>query len=179
MLTKPKEWRIDSERSTLRFSLRHIIVSEIRGSFGRWGGTITHDEVDPTKSIVNVWVDLNSVDTGDQERDRHVCSSEFFDIERFPLATFTSTNVRLDDRSPVVQGALDLHGVTAQVDLEIVEREHTTDPSGIERTTYSISGRLDRREFGLRWNQDLDLGGIVVGDDIRIQAHIESVRSTH
>ncbi len=176
MQTKRDDWRVDSERSSLRFFLRHIVISEIRGSFARWGGTVTLDEIDQTKSSIRVWVDLASVDTGDPERDQHVCSSEFFDVARFPRATFESTEIRLDGPNPVVRGRLDLHGAKVDMDLEIVSRQRTTDTSGIERTIYEIGGRLDRREFGLRWNQDLDLGGIVVGDEIRIVAHVESVR---
>jgi polyisoprenoid-binding protein YceI len=174
-----EDWRIDPERSSLRFSLSHIVISEIRGSFARWGGTIDLDAIDQTKSNVRVWVDLDSIDTGDRERDQHVCSSEFFDVARFPRATFVSTGIRLDGTNPVLRGRLDLHGAQVDVDLEIVSRLRKTDPSGAERSIYELAGHLDRREFGLRWNQDLDLGGIVVGDKIRIAAHVEALRITH
>jgi polyisoprenoid-binding protein YceI len=179
MRTKRDDWRVDPEHSSLRFSLRHIVISEIGGSFGRWGGTVDLDEIDPTKSSVRVWVDLASIDTGNPERDQHVCSSEFFDVASFPRATFESTEIRLDGPTPVVRGRLDLHGVQVALDLEVVDRRRTTDASGLDRVIYEVTGRMDRRDFGLRWNQDLDLGGIVVGDEIRIVAHVESVRVTH
>ena len=157
-------WRIDPERSTLRFSLRHIVVREIKGEFKRWGGSITIDEVDPTKSRLRVWVDLASIDTAEPERDAQVRSAEFFDVARFPRASFASTEIRLpDDGNPIVRGRLRLHGAEGEVALEITQRDERQDAEGHERAIYSVKGRLDRRDFGLRWNQDLDVGGVVVG----------------
>jgi polyisoprenoid-binding protein YceI/hemerythrin superfamily protein len=176
-LTLDQDWRIDPERSTLHFSLRHIVVREIKGEFKRWGGTISIDEVDPTKSRLRVWVDLASVDTAEPERDAQVRSAEFFDIARFPRATFASTEIRLPDSgNPVVRGRLQLHGTEGEVALEITRRDERTDDQGGARAIYSVTGRFDRRDFGLRWNQDLDVGGVVVGDQVQIEAHVEAVR---
>jgi polyisoprenoid-binding protein YceI len=177
--TKRDGWRVDLEHSSLRFSLRHIVIREISGGFERWGGTINLDEIDPTKCSVRIWVDLASLDTGNRERDQHASSSEFFDVESFPQAIFESTEIRLDGPNPVVRGRLDLHGVQGALDLEVVARRRTTDAPGLDRIVYEVTGQLDRREFGLRWNQDLELGELLAGDEIRIVAHLESVRSTH
>jgi polyisoprenoid-binding protein YceI len=172
-----RDWHIDGERSTLRFSLRHIVVQEIKGEFRRWGGTVTADEVEPTRSSARVWVDLASVDTANAERDAQVRSVEFFDVARFPRATFATTEIRLpDDGNPVVRGRLRLHGAEREVALEIRRREERTDADGNERAVYTLEGRFDRRDFGLRWNQDLDVGGVVVGDQVQIEAHVEAVR---
>ncbi len=172
-----QDWRIDPERSTLRFSLRHIVVHEIKGEFKRWGGTITVDELDPTRSRLRVWVDLASIDTADLERDAQVRSAEFFDVARFPRATFGSTEIRLPDSgNPVVRGRLQLHGTEGDVALEITQRNERKDDDGSERAIYSVKGRFDRRDFGLRWNQDLDVGGVVVGDQVQLEAHVEAVR---
>jgi polyisoprenoid-binding protein YceI len=172
-----QDWRIDRERSRLRFSLRHVVVQEIKGECSRWGGTVTLDEVDPTKSRVRVWVDLASVGTGHPERDAQVRSPEFLDVGRFPYATFASTDIRLPDgKNPVVRGHLCLHGAEREVGLEIIQRDERTDRDGNERAIYSVRGRFDRRDFGLRWNQDLDIGGVVVGDQVQIEAHVEAVR---
>ncbi|HVV48230.1 MAG TPA: YceI family protein [Polyangia bacterium] len=171
------DWRIDGERSALSFWLRHVVVHEIKGTFTRWGGTITLDEVDPTRSRVRVWVDLASIDTADPARDAQVRSAEFFDVARFPRAVFASTEIRLPDAgNPVVRGRLRLHGAERDVDLEIFQRDEHLDREGNERAVYSVKGRLDRRDFGLRWNQDLDVGGVVVGDQVQIEAHVEVVR---
>jgi len=175
----PREaWRIDPERSTLRFSLRHIVVQELKGEFTRWGGTISLDEVSPTSSSIRVWVDLESVNTGEPARDAQVRSPEFFDVARFAHAVFTSTEIRLPDRSnPIVRGRLELHGIKGEVDLEIVRREEQTSADGTVRAVYTVKGHVDRRQFGLRWNQDLDVGGLVVGDQVQIEAHVEAIRS--
>ena len=173
-----EEWTIDPDRSTLRFSLRHIVVHEIKGEFTRWGGTLSVDEANPTASTIRVWVDLESVNTGDPARDAQVRSSEFFDVGRFPRAVFTNTEIRLPDRSsPVVRGRLQLHGTEGDVDLEIVRREEQTTAEGTVRALYSVKGHIDRRLFGLRWNQDLDVGGVVVGDQVQIEAHVEAIRN--
>jgi polyisoprenoid-binding protein YceI len=136
------------------------------------------DEVNPTSSSIRVWVDLESVNTGEPARDAQVRSPEFFDVAKFPRAIFASTEIRLPDRSnPVVRGRLQLHGTEGIVDLEIVRREERTGADGTARAVYSVKGRFDRRAFGLRWNQDLDVGGVVVGDQVQIEAHVEAIRS--
>jgi len=170
-------WQIDLERSTLRFSLRHIVVHQIRGHFGKWGGTLTMSGDDLATSSARVWVDLDSVNTDDRERDAQIRSTEFFDVGRFPQARFTSTEVRLPERAnPVVKGRLDLHGVTDDVQVDIRRHNRWTDDKGTERVSYEAVARVDRRKFGLRWNQDLDVGGIVVGDEIEILAQLQAVR---
>jgi polyisoprenoid-binding protein YceI len=169
-------WRIDPTRSKLGFSLRHIVVHHIRGSFGGWGGIISLEPGAPAHARVDVWIDLASVDTGDPQRDDHVRSAEFFDVGRHPRAVFVSRSVGIADSVPVVMGLLSLHGVVAAVPVEITANEARIDPSGGERRVYAIRARLDRRQFGLRWNQDLDVGGVVVGDTIDIDAHVETVR---
>ncbi|HTB58618.1 MAG TPA: YceI family protein [Polyangia bacterium] len=168
-------WQIDLDRSTLHFSLRHIVIHEIRGRFGRWGGTVTLDGEHLASSSVHLWIDLASVDTGDLERDAQIRSPEFFDTGRFPRATFASRQVNLPVRgNPIVKGRLDLHGVTGAVSVEITRHNRWTDDTGGERISYQAKARIDRQKFGLHWNQDLDLGGGVVGDEIEILAQVEA-----
>ena len=177
-MTAPAKWTIDPNRSTLRFALRHIIVHQIRGSFGRWGGTIALDEVEPTQSRVDVWVDLASVETGDPARDDHVRSPEFFDVARFPRASFTSIEIGAPRGSKAtVRGRLDLHGIGQDVELDVVDQTQSKGSDGVERRAFTIKTRFDRRRFGLRWNQDLDVGGVVVGDTIELEARVEAVRA--
>ena len=176
MLT-PEEWCIDGEHSTLRFWLRHIVVQQIHGHFRAWGGRVLADPRTPSLSTVVVWIDLASIDTGEPERDEQLRSAEFFDVARFPRARFVSTAVRAQARAnPVVVGRLDLHGIEREVEIEVSGQEDRIDDSGVERRTYSISAEIDRRAFGLRWNQDLDVGGVVVGDKVEIRGRIETVR---
>jgi polyisoprenoid-binding protein YceI len=172
-----EEWQIDLDRSTLRFSLRHLVVHEIRGQFRRWGGTITLNEESLARSSVRIWVDLASVDTGDPGRDDQIRSPEFFDVGAFPQATFSGAGVLLSQHvNPIVKGRLDLHGVEGDVAVAVTRHDRWTAYNGIERASYEANTRLDRRGFGLRWNQDLDVGGVVVGDEVEIVAQLEAVR---
>jgi polyisoprenoid-binding protein YceI len=176
-MSNVEEWKIDLDRSKLHFALRHIVIHEIRGQFGKWGGTITLQGDNLAKSTVRVWIDLASVDTNEPERDDQIRSPEFFDIGRFPQAKFSSTEVRLSEHaSPVVKGRLDLHGFTGEVEVEVTRHNRWTDDKAVERVSYEVKARFDRRKFGLRWNQDLDVGGVVVGDEIEVIAQLEAVR---
>jgi len=161
-----EQWRIDPERSSLSFVLRHLVLLEIKGHFTRWGGTVWFDRTDPAGSRVEAWIDLGSVYTGDAERDRHLRSPELLDVERFPRATFISDSVAcFDGRRALCHGRLSLHGHELPIDLEVrVERD---------APSCDVAGAIDRQRFGLHWNQDLDVGGLVVGDTVRISAHIE------
>ena len=126
----------------LAVSPRHIVIHEIRGQFRKWGGTLTMSGDDLTKSSVCVWIDLDSVDTDDSERDVQIRSAEFFDVGRFPQALFTSTEVRLPERAnPVVKGRLDLHGVTEDVEVEITRHNRWT-------TTKAPNGCRTRQGLG-------------------------------
>jgi polyisoprenoid-binding protein YceI len=169
-----EHWQIDPTRSSLRFVLRHVIVHEIRGHFAGWGGDLVLDRRDPSRSALRAWVDLGSIDTGSQERDDHVRSVEFLDVKHLPRAEFHSTSVLVcDDGQLVVTGELDLHATIHPIELRV--EPVATSRQDPRRATYSARGRLDRQLFGLHWNQDLDIGGFVVGDEIEIFADIEIV----
>jgi polyisoprenoid-binding protein YceI len=179
MQTK-EHWEIDVSRSQLRFTLRHIVVSEIEGFFGGWGGQMTLDPDHDPRIQIQAWIDVASIDTGSPERDAHVRSSEFLDAARFPRAQFTSTDVALrKDGAATVSGRLQLHGISRDVDLEVTAGGTWIDDRGAMRATYTARGRIDRQAFGLHWNQDLDIGGVVVGDKVEIEARGELVRTAH
>jgi polyisoprenoid-binding protein YceI len=170
-----ERWEIDPARSSLTFNLRHIVVQQIRGRFERWGGTLFIDRRQPWMSSVEVWVDLASITTDDPERDAHVRSSEFLDVARFPRAEFKSTNVQIPDGQVVVDGLLSIRGIVHDVEIraEVEVGEAAAASAGRERTFYTARGVIDRQAFGLHWNQDLDVGGIVVGDEVEIVAKVE------
>jgi polyisoprenoid-binding protein YceI len=172
----PERWEIDEGQSRLSFTLHHLVVKKIQGEFERWGGTLFLDRRQPSLSSVRVWVELDSVDTDSSERDAHVRSAEFFDIAQFPLAVFNSTTVTVTEGPVVVNGRLDLHGTIHDVDLTISPIAMPTNAGTDERKTFSVQARIDRQTFGLHWNQDLEAGGIVVGDHVEIEAHVEVVR---
>jgi polyisoprenoid-binding protein YceI len=171
-----ERWVVDLDRSSLRFSLRHLVIRQIRGQFARWGGVLFLDRIEPWLSSVQIWVDLGSIGTDEPERDAHVRSPEFLDVARFPRAEFKSDTVEISDERVMIRGRLDLHGVLHDVDLEVEPREESRDPDGQQRSRYKVKGSLDRQAFGLHWNQDLDIGGVVVGDEIQISADVEVLR---
>jgi polyisoprenoid-binding protein YceI len=170
-----EQWDIDPTRSSLTFSLRHIVVQQIGGQFDRWGGTLYINRRDPSLSRVHVWIHLASITTGDAERDAHVRSSEFLDVARFPRAEFHSTGVRIADGEIIVAGTLDLHGVARDVEMRAIVGAASAESDGRLRSVYTARGTLDRQSFGLHWNQDLDVGGVVVGDKVEIVGHAELV----
>jgi polyisoprenoid-binding protein YceI len=172
----PERWEVDQAVSVLDFTLRHLIVSQIRGRFHRWGGTLFLDRRQPSRSSVEIWVELDSVDTEAPERDAHVRSSEFLDVARHPRAWFRSTAIELSDEQVVVHGLLDLHGVVHDVDLSVTIGSQVKDQHGVLRGRYTVRGSIDRQSFGLHWNQDLDVGGVVVGDQIELSAKVEVMR---
>lgn len=173
--SRQSEWRIGGDRSPFHFSLRHIVVHEIAGQFSRWGGTLWLDNADWTRSKVIAWIDLGSIETGDQERDAHVKSPEFFDIGRFPKARFVSREVQMrDPRTALVRGQLRLHGRVGDVDLLVVAVEDKA-PSDNHRV-FDVTGSINRQQFGLRWNQDLDKAGIVLGNQVTLHARVELKR---
>jgi polyisoprenoid-binding protein YceI len=172
--TSTECWQAVGIESALTFSLRHLVMSEIRGRFRRWGAVLVLDREDPSRALIKAWIDLASVDTASCERDQHIRSAEFFDVARFPFAEFRSDAIAaLDDRRFVARGLLALHGVTQPVEL-IVTPGRRREDAGIMRALYEVRATIDRRAFGLRWNQDLDAGGVVVGDRIDLHARVQT-----
>ena len=170
-----ERWQVDPARSTLTFKLRHIVVQEIQGQFHGWGGSLAIDRDQPSRSEVEVWVDLASIDTGSVERDDHVRSPEFFDVGQFPRASFKSTSIALSDERVRVRGRLELRGISHPIELEVTLGPVTGD-GNVARASYEAQGSIDRQAFGLHWNQDLDVGGVVVGDRVELRAHVVAVR---
>jgi polyisoprenoid-binding protein YceI len=170
----PERWEIDQARSTLKFKLRHMVVQRIQGRFQRWGGSVFIDRAQPWRSSVDVWVDLSSITTDDADRDAHVRSAEFLDVRRFPRAEYKSSAVDLREGHVFIEGRLDLHGVIN--DVRVCAGHITLAADDQTRVVYKALVTVDRQSFGLRWNQDVDAGGVVVGDEVQVEAEIELVR---
>jgi polyisoprenoid-binding protein YceI len=166
-----ERWEIDPARSSLKFVLRHLVVQEIHGGFGRWGGTLFLDRKQPQLSSMQVWIELATISTGSPERDDHIRSNEFLEVERYPRAEFESSSIEARAGRALVHGRLQLHGITRDLDVEV---DPYTPPSA--DSLYRVRGKLDRQAFGLHWNQDLDVGGIVLGDEIKLVAEVRLVR---
>jgi polyisoprenoid-binding protein YceI len=167
---------IDTSHSAAAFAVRHLMVSKTKGRFTDFAGAITIAD-EPLDSSVAVTIQAASITTGDEQRDGHLRSADFLDVENFPTLEFKSTSVRhlKGDKFEVV-GDLTVRGVTKPVTLELEYAGTIVDPWGGQRVAFSASTKINREEFGLTWNQALETGGVLVGKDVSIDLEVEAVR---
>ena len=176
VLPAPGTFALDPAHTHVGFSVRHMMISKVRGRFAAFDGTLTVGP-EPELSTVEVEVDLGSIDTKDPERDAHLRSADFFDVEQFPTMSFRSTRVvSIDGDGFRLDGQLTLHGVTRPVAFDVVFDGVATDQDGGQRIGFSATGEVDREAFGLTWNQALEAGGVLVGRRVRIDIEAELVR---
>jgi polyisoprenoid-binding protein YceI len=172
-------WKIDPTHSHAQFGIRHLMISTVKGRFGAANGTVVTDESDLSRSKVDVAIDVNSIDTHEAQRDAHLRSAEFFDVEKYPTIDFRSTritDVASDNSEFKLIGDLTIHGVTREVSLQVTSEGRGKDPWGGERAGFSAHTKIKRSEFGLTWNQVLETGGFVVGDEVKITVDVELVK---
>ncbi|MEY2472872.1 MAG: hypothetical protein QOK28_2201 [Actinomycetota bacterium] len=167
---------IDASHSSVAFTVRHLMVAKTKGRFAEFAGEITIDE-DPLKSSVAVTIQSASIHTADDQRDGHLRSADFLDVEKYPTVSFQSTSVQHKGSSSfAVEGELTVHGVTRPVTLDLDYEGTVTDPWGGQRAVFSAKTKINREEFGLTWNQALETGGVLVGKDVTIDLEVEAVR---
>ncbi|MGH9256744.1 MAG: YceI family protein [Vicinamibacterales bacterium] len=172
-----ERWQIDSSHSGIQFTVRHLVIAKVRGQFSRWTGTLGAPGSDFARGSLDVVIDASSIDTGVADRDAHLRSADFFDVERYREITFKSTGVTQTAADHLrVAGALTIKGLTRDVVLDVETLGQAKDPWGNERVAFSATTSIDRREFGLTWNQVLETGGVMVGDRVDIAIDIEAVR---
>ncbi len=169
-------YQIDPTHSSVEFVARHLVAAKVRGRFTDFSGSIEMG-AEPLESTVAVEIDMNSIDTGVADRDGHLRSADFFDVENNPTATFVSTSVQEAAGAHVAIGDLTIAGVTKPVELNLVYGGEVTDPWGNTRIVFSAETELNREDFGLTWNQALETGGVLVGKTVRIEIEIQAVRS--
>ena len=169
-------WDIDVTHSSIGFSVRHMVISKVRGTFTRWSGAVQLDAGDLARSSVEVKIDAASVDTQVADRDAHLRSADFFDVARHPEITFRSRRVEKAGEGLKVIGDLTMHGVTREVVLDAEFSGTGKDPWGNERAGFSARTSLDRRDYGLVWNAALETGGVLVGEKIEIALEVEAVK---
>lgn len=167
-------WAIDPVHSTIGFAVRHLMVSKVRGRFGTFAAAITVAS-DGTPSVT-AEIDVTSVSTGNEQRDGHIKAADFFDVERFPTATFTSTGVRTDGDEYVVDGDFTLKGVTKPVSLKLVFNGVNPGMGHGEVAGFEASVVLNRKDFGIDIDLPLETGGTVVGDKVTVSLDIEAVK---
>jgi polyisoprenoid-binding protein YceI len=171
-----QRWEIDSSHSGIHFSVRHLVVARVRGQFARWSGTVLLDGPDLSQASVAVLIDASSIQTGVADRDAHLKSADFFDVAQYPEIAFRSTHVEKKRQGLVLHGNLTMRGVTREVTLEVEDLGRAQDPWGNERAAFTAKGSIDRRDFGLTWNQVLETGGVMVGERIDFEIEVEAVK---
>ena len=169
-------WNIDPIHSEVGFSVRHMMVSKVRGRFTTFSGQfVTGDN--PADSSVTAEIDLSSINTGQEQRDEHIKSADFFEVEKYPTMTYKSTGIRVEDGEYIVDGDLTLKGVTKSVPLHLELNGFGPDPFGGTRAGFTATGELNRRDFNVTFNAPMANGGVVVADKIQLQLEIEAVKA--
>ena len=169
-------WKLDPIHSLVEFSAKHLMITTVKGRIADVVGTIYTDEKDPKKSSVQATLKAASLDTRTDQRDQHLRSADFLNAEVYPEVTFRSTRIEGDKANFKLTGDLTIRDVTKPVTLDVQFEGKTKDPWGGERVGFSGTGKIDRRDFGLTWNQALETGGVVVGNEIKINLEIQAVK---
>lgn len=170
-------WQIDPSHSTLGFSVKHLMISTVRGRFADFSGSVSIDEAVPATSSVEVTINAASIDTRSEQRDNHLRSPDFFDTMNFPELTFRSRRVAGDLTGEfTVIGDLSIRGVTREVSLRASYQGAGRDPWGNERRAYNLSTKINREEFGLTWNQALETGGLLVSPEVKIEIEAQVLK---
>ena len=172
-----ERWNIDTSHSNVEFVARHLVVTKVRGHFAKWTGFIDVDKDDITKSSTSATIEVASIDTREPQRDAHLKSPDFLDAEKFPQITFTSKKVEKDGSDLEVTGDLTIHGVTKEVALQVESHGTTKDPWGNTRALFAAKTSINRKDFGLTWNQVLETGGMLVSEKIEIEIEIQAVKA--
>jgi len=173
LIPTPGTFDLDASHSLVGFAVRHLMVSKTRGRFGAVSGVVTVAE-DPLESTVDISIDVASISTGDDKRDEHLRSPDFFDAEQYPTITFKSTRIADHHKGRfVLEGDLTVHGITRPVVLEATLEGVSGTPWGTEAVGFSARGEVNREDFGLTWNQALETGGVLVGKTATLEIEAE------
>jgi polyisoprenoid-binding protein YceI len=170
-------WSLDNAHTEIGFSVRHMMFSKVRGRFTGWTAELSLDKDSLLQTGVKVTIDVSSIDTANEQRDAHLRSGDFFNAETFPSITFQSTGIVSKGADFLVDGELTIRDVTRPVQLRASLVGEGQDPWGNQRLGFAISTKLNRKEFGLTWNQALETGGVLVGEDILIDIEAQAVGS--
>jgi len=168
-------WQIDKVHSTVRFTIAHMVISEIDGYFTDFNGSISYEKNDLSDAVVNFTINTNSVNTRNAKRDGHLRSPDFFDAAKYPTITFKSTSVtQKDAKHFTLKGNLTMHGVTKHVVLDLFAAGTIKDNRGNLKAGFKVTGNLKRSDFGLKYNSVMDNGGVVIGDEVSFNIKLET-----
>lgn len=172
------DYVIDPSHTSVGFTVRHLMVTKVRGSFEKVSGTVKYDPNEPEKIVIDATIDAASINTGEAKRDEHLRSPDFFDVAKHPTLTFKSKKAKVQGKGKLeVIGDLTIRGVTKEVTLQVEGLDQEIkDPWGNVRRGATATTRINRKDFGLAWNQVLETGGVMVGEDVDIQIDVELIR---
>jgi polyisoprenoid-binding protein YceI len=170
-------YQIDPAHSSAHFSIRHMMIANVRGEFTKVSGTVVYDAANPANSKTDASIEVSSISTREPQRDAHLRSADFFDAEKYPLIAFHGKEISGQDGEWKLNGDLTIHGVTREIalDLDGPTPEHK-DPWGNLRIGATATGKLNRKDFGLTWNAALEAGGVLVGDEVKLTIDVEAIR---
>ncbi|BAJ62542.1 YceI family protein [Anaerolinea thermophila] len=170
-------WQIDTAHTQIQFTVRHLMISKVRGWFEKFSGTVNLDESNPENTSVDVVIDAASINTREPQRDAHLRSADFLDAEHYPHLTFKSTRVeRTGERTARLYGDLTIRGVTKPVVLDVTFNGMLTNPWGMTSAGFSATTTINRKDWGLEWNVALEAGGWLVGDEVEIAIEAELIK---
>ena len=172
---KTTKWVIDPAHSEITFKVKHLMISNVKGEFKTFQANI--DGEDFTTSTISANIDTSSISTNNNDRDTHLKSPDFFEVEKYPEITFVSTSIKkVDDDEFKLVGDLTIKGTTKEITLDVEFGGFMKDPYGNEKAGFSINGKLNRKDFGLNWNAALEAGGVMVGNEIKINAEVQFIK---
>ena len=170
-----KKWAVDAAHSGIDFSVKHMMISRVKGSFNEFTADVEADVNDLTTAKIDFTIDVNSIDTRNADRDNHLRSADFFDIENYPAIKFTSTDIKkVGDDEYELTGDVTIKETTKKETFKVEFEGSGKDPWGNEKIGFTADGKLNRKEYGLTWNQALETGGVMVGEDIKINLQIQA-----
>jgi polyisoprenoid-binding protein YceI len=169
-------YALDPAHTTIEFVVRHLMITKVRGRFTAFEGTVEMEPGSDLPACIRATIDARSIDTREEQRDAHLRSADFFDVENFPTLTFESARISGTPDDLTIEGRLTIRGVTRDVSLRGSFEGRANDPWGGVRVGYSAHTTINRKDFGLAWNAALETGGVVVGDEVRIELNVEAIR---
>jgi polyisoprenoid-binding protein YceI len=177
ILPETTTWQLDASHSSIGFSVKHLMIATVKGSFGKFEASFSGDERDLSNAALNVTIDVASIDTSNDQRDGHLRSPDFFDAEKFRNITFAGKRIEGNAFGDFkLVGDLTIRGVTKEVALDATFEGRAKDPWGNSRLGYTAKGKINRSDFGLNWNQVLETGGVVVSEEVKISVEASFIR---
>jgi polyisoprenoid-binding protein YceI len=175
-LAEKTTYAIDPAHTTVEFAVRHLMITKVRGRFAGVAGSIELEAGNDVPVAVSARIDASTIDTREPQRDTHLKSADFLEVERHAALEFVSTRIEGNPEAFTIHGNLTIHGVTREVALKAAFEGRAADPWGGQRVGYNASTTINRKDFGLTWNAALETGGVVVGDEVRIELDVEAVQ---